>query len=465
MSGDTLEALTDHGDALKAQGRLAEAIAVYAQAVARAPASGVAEHNLAAAQGDVARYAEAEAGCRRAFAKGLDAPETWVVLARALQGQHRMDEAEQAFRQALRRRPDMVDAHRDLAQLVWMRTEDIGLATAALDAAIAAHPADPILWFVRGKAMEYAGDLEAAYAALLNAVARRPQVAAEVAAADIAARLGKVDAALAHAGAAIRLDRESPAARSMLAQTQLAAGRPDEASKVLEPLLGAFPHDQFLLALQVTAWRLLDDPRSAPLRDYGALVRPWRLEAPPGWPGLAPYLADLAEGLTGAHAYRTHPFEQSVRHGSQQPDILKSAHPAIRAFPQTLEPAIRGHLAALGRGADPVRSRNTGQCRLKGVWSIRLRPMGFHADHVHPDGWLSSAFYVDLPPAVEGGGREGWIKFGQPGVPTRPELGPEHFVKPEPGLLVLFPSYMWHGTVPFQGPSSRLTIAFDLVPA
>jgi hypothetical protein len=29
---------------------------------------------------------------------------------------------------------------------------------------------------------------------------------------------------------------------------------------------------------------------------------------------------------------------------------------------------------------------------------------------------------------------------------------------------VLFPSYMWHGTVPFDGQAPRLTIAFDLQP-
>ena len=59
--------------------------------------------------------------------------------------------------------------------------------------------------------------------------------------------------------------------------------------------------------------------------------------------------------------------------------------------------------------------------------------------------------------------KQGWIKFGQPGVPTEAKArGREYYVKPEPGLLVLFPSYMWHGTVPFEGDDSRLTVAFDL---
>jgi hypothetical protein len=95
---------------------------------------------------------------------------------------------------------------------------------------------------------------------------------------------------------------------------------------------------------------------------------------------------------------------------------------------------------------------------------VKLEPEGFHADHIHPDGWLSSAFYVELPKAIENARREGWIKFGQPALPTRPPLEAEHFVRPAPGKLVLFPSYMWHGTVPFSGDETRLTMAFDVVP-
>jgi len=30
--------------------------------------------------------------------------------------------------------------------------------------------------------------------------------------------------------------------------------------------------------------------------------------------------------------------------------------------------------------------------------------------------------------------------------------------------LVLFPSYMWHGTIPFHDAQARTTIAFDVVP-
>jgi hypothetical protein len=232
----------------------------------------------------------------------------------------------------------------------------------------------------------------------------------------------------------------------------------------MQALRGRRPHDQHVLALLATAWRLLDDPRYRALYDYDAFVGVHRLQAPAGWPDLAAYLDDLAAAVGAAHAYRTHPFDLSLRQGSQAPDILNLDHRAVRAFPAAVEAAIAGHLAALGRGDDPLRARNTGAWTFQGAWSVRLRPHGFHADHVHGQGWLSSACYLTLPDAVAGPSREGWLKFGQPGVATDPPLAAEHYVKPEPGLLALFPSYMWHGTVPFGGDQPRLTIAFDLVP-
>ena len=48
-------------------------------------------------------------------------------------------------------------------------------------------------------------------------------------------------------------------------------------------------------------------------------------------------------------------------------------------------------------------------------------------------------------------------------MPTSPRLQAEHWIQPEPGMLVLFPSYMWHGTAPFFSDETRLTCAFDLV--
>jgi hypothetical protein len=118
------------------------------------------------------------------------------------------------------------------------------------------------------------------------------------------------------------------------------------------------------------------------------------------------------------------------------------------------------------KGAHPLASRRSKGFRFPGSWSSRLRDQGFHTNHIHPVGWISSCYYVAVPDAVtDEGARQGWIKFGEPSFAVPQGGGTLRSVKPVPGRLVLFPSYMWHGTVPFSSPMARTTIAFDAIPA
>ncbi len=463
--GADLHILTAHGVALKAMGRFDEARTAFERALAAAPASAVAEHNLASVLGDLELFADSEAGARRAFAKGLDGPETWLVHARALLGQSRHDEAEAAYRAVVARRPDQVEAHGDLAQLIWMRTGDTAMAAAALDAAIAAFPAIEALRLKKGELLHAAGDLDGAY----QVVATAPSGSAASYTLHIAAArfaVGKAPArALEHARRAVGAAPDQPVALAVLCEAYLAVGDAVAAAAVADDLHRRAPLDQHAIGLAATAWRLAGDPRYQALFDYGALVRQSPIDTPDGWPDLETYLADLAVSLGRLHTLHTHPIGQSVRHGSQTSQSLThSTDPVIRAFFQAIDGPIRRYIEALGPGDDPLRSRRSDGYGLNGVWSVRLRPSGYHTNHVHPKGWLSSACYIALPGAVERG-REGWLKFGEPGFPTQPPLPAEHFVKPAPGLLVLFPSYMWHGTVAFSGDEPRLTVAFDVVPA
>jgi tetratricopeptide (TPR) repeat protein len=456
--------LASEAAALKAAGKLDEAIAVHRRIVALTPGSAVAEHNLAGILGTAGRWREAETHIRNAFAKGIDAPESWLVLARCAQSGARFDEAERAFLEAVRRRPTLVDAQKELAQLRWMRTGDVGAALGELDKALSSAPGEARLILVKARVLEYAGDLRAAYDLVTAACAQHPNdVAIVTTAAQFASELGEASAAARLAQRAAALAPHEPVVKVTLISALLLAGDAKQAAAACEELRRQAPNDQHALALQAIAWRLLDDPRYRALYDYDAFVSATSIDVPEGWADLDAYLADLAPALRATHGYATHPFHQSVRHGSQAPDLLHSDNPAIKALPRALDGPIKRHIAKLGRGAGPVRARNLGGYVFQGMWSIRLSAGGFHIDHVHPEGWLSSACYVEVPKALRG--KEGWLKFGEPGIRTTPALPAEYFVEPAPGKLVLFPSYMWHGTVPFSDPATRLTVAFDLAPA
>jgi hypothetical protein len=245
----------------------------------------------------------------------------------------------------------------------------------------------------------------------------------------------------------------------------LSAGDARGAEEILEPLLQRLPGNQHVLAMLAVAWRLTGDPRYRTLYDYSRFVQVRPLSVPEGWANLQSYVAELASELKAAHPFQTHPFGHSVRHGSQLPHVLRRTSPAIAAFPQALSGPLGSYLVQIQQGKGPLPMRNTGRVAIAGSWSVWLRPGGHHVDHVHQEGWISSACYIELPSAVAAGGREGWLRFGRPGLALAEELPAEHWIQPAPGLVALFPSYMWHGTELFSGQEPRLTMAFDLVPA
>lgn len=455
--------LAERAKAFQALGRIDDGLEIRDRIVAANPGKAPSLHNLAAALGDAGLAERAEAAARGAFAAGGDAPETWLVLARALQGLNRFDEAQAAFAEAVRRRPGYVDALRDLAQLIWMRTGDLDAATAVLDPGLAGGEGAR-LRALKARLFDYAGDPRGGYG-LLTAGGVAGDPALEITAAHLALSFDP-QLALGHAQRAAALAPNDDGVQRKLIDVYLAAGRPEAALEKLEARLAARPLDQGLIAAQWMAWRALGDRRAEALYDYETMISASIIDIPPGWSKLEDYLADLAQALRELHQLRTHPLDQSLRHGTQtSANLLRSENPAIGAFRTAIDGPIRRHIALVGQGSDRLRARNTGDYAVSGMWSVRLKSDGFHVDHVHPMGWLSSACYITLPEVVDDGGRQGWIKFGEPGVPMSPPMVPAHFVKPEPGMLVLFPSYMWHGTVPFFGNGERLTVAFDVVPA
>jgi tetratricopeptide (TPR) repeat protein len=253
------------------------------------------------------------------------------------------------------------------------------------------------------------------------------------------------------------------------AQHLLSNGDPARAERLCAEVLEQSPLDQLALAYRGTAWQLLEDPRELWLLDYQAMVRPVQVPPPSGYASTAVFFEALADALTSLHRTRAHPIEQTLRSGTQTNGFLfRLKHPLLRQLEAQIRIALDEVLSGFAVEPDHPfwgrRPRGNG-VRFSGAWSVRLASAGYHTNHIHPEGWISSALYVALPDEVrEATDRSGHIQFGVPLLDKDLGLPPRRVIKPEVGTLVLFPSYMWHGTVPFTSQQPRLTVAFDVQP-
>jgi tetratricopeptide (TPR) repeat protein len=243
----------------------------------------------------------------------------------------------------------------------------------------------------------------------------------------------------------------------------LAAARALDATRVS-------PTHQEAWAYLATAWRLLGDPRELWLCDYDQLISMVDVDPPDGFENLTSFLAAVESALLPLHQARREPVQQSLRGGSQTPGRLFGRRDAvIDAASMTLRRSVERWLTTLpSNDQHPFLKYNTRRIHFRGSWSVRLWSSGKHVNHIHPEGWLSSAFYVALPASVRSqsssDSHAGHIQFGQPPVELGLDLPPRRVIRPRLGGLALFPSYMWHGTVPFVDESPRISIAFDMTP-
>jgi tetratricopeptide (TPR) repeat protein len=101
------------------------------------------------------------------------------------------------------------------------------------------------------------------------------------------------------------------------------------------------------------------------------------------------------------------------------------------------------------------------------AWAILTEERMHHGWHIHQAGWISGVYYVAVPKIdYDRDDLAGAIEFGPyPFSGDEEKLRPYRWrVRPEPGLLLLFPSYYAHRTWPTGLPDPRINVAFDVRP-
>lgn len=457
------ESWTLLGTVQRAQERHQDALATAETALKYAPHLRGLRYNHATALDKVGRGAEALAVFEKLAKQELDTPDLALHYARALYAEGRKKDAESVAEQGVALWPQVTALQSALSRIRWLRGEGEN-SVAANEAAIQARPNDLALRLACADALHRGGHNAKALAVLDEALRLAPDTPALLTAMGVV--LDELDRPLDGLKVLRRVAEIAPAraAQRNLLSTLLRAGQPEEVLRLVNELRAEQPHEQYLIACATTAMRMLDHPEYRIWCDYDRFVRTYEIPPPHGFFTTEAFNAGLAALLRTQHKVNAHPLDQYIPNGSQTGRSLISLdEPVIKHFLAAMDQAVRDYAGRL-RDDDPMGARRTKTSRYTGLWSVRLADGGYQPNHVHDRGWISSAYFVSVMAGERPKDpRAGQLKLGEPNrAPAG--CGPEKFVEAEPGMLVLFPSYMWHGTVPFEG-VERLSLAFDVAPS
>ena len=436
LNPDLLDAYFNLGALLRQRGRLAEAVACYRHIMAADSKAVHARINLGIALQETGAYAEAIAALESAIAIDPRSAEAHYNLAIIFTEQRRLIEAEQAYRTVLSIRPDAPWAHVNLGFVLQEQERH----------------AEAIACYRRS--LSLAPDLAQAHANLGGALFEQ----------------GDLSGALAAVRRAIELEPGNPGSHVNLAQILRAQRDFAGAEANLRRALALRPGLAVAQAHLAIVLQQLGRPEAARvLLDYPRLVRTRRIDRPTGWSSIEAFNDELARYVRGHPTLMDEPPGRSTVGGSVTLGILHADDPPISALRQFIGICVGEYLATTVKASSSIFAPAPSAWQLNG-WGVVLRAQDYQSSHFHPAAIVSGVYYVRIPEVVKrsGTGDAGCIRFGEPEAGTEPAAVAAGWqtlsVRPEDGLIVLFPSYFWHRTIPFESEEDRICVAFDVLP-
>ncbi|HSV70571.1 MAG TPA: tetratricopeptide repeat protein [Methylibium sp.] len=437
-------------------GKLDEAVAVYRRALTLKPDFAVAHYNLGTALKDLGRHADAVAALQRAVALQPGYLAAHANLGAALQALGRLDEAVASYRAALAIGPS-AKGHLSLASALRARGR-LDEAAAELQRAIALEPGYADAHNNLGETRWDQGEVEAALGHWRAALA----IAADHAEAHYNLGIlcydgGRLDEAIPHFERSRLRDWQERRLYCLYKTRRFDAFR-----EALAPLVTGPQTSPFLATLSAHhAANFGVADAYGFCRDPIAYVHHGRLAA------LAPGGALVAELLRDVeHADLAERKQGRLHHGIQSAgNLFRRPEASFRALAAAIEAEIARYRATLaGRDAEYARAFPAATV-FSSSWYVKMRQGGHLTSHIHETGWLSGVVYLAMPPRAPGS-EDGCIEFSTDGdgYPREHEAFPRRVVAPAVGDIVLFPSSLFHRTIPFSADTDRVCIAFDIAP-
>lgn len=406
----------------------------------------------------------------RAFAAAAQADpghaQAWLGLGAAALEQKRYSLALRAMSQARRLMPQDPYAATNLAGLLRVlgrMDEALALATEAATNL----PDDPLVQLNRWLLEQDLGRLDAAAEGYSTIARRWPQLPAGHHHLGHARLIqGRLAEAEAHLRECLRLDPRQDAAYQTLVGLLLQRGEAARALALVDTHRRQRAYDGYDIALRCIALRTLGrTEEAAAVDDSRRWLRVHQLEqAPAGWSDVPSFNAAILQHV------QTHPElgahrGQATHNGRRIENLLENAAGPIPPLAWWILDRLRGYLDWMRGRPHPLGRLVDATLELRG-WAVLMHEGGYETPHIHPGGLLSAVYYPAVPQVVQRGeGDAGRLCFGEPDPLFSLDVPQAPFgIAPQPGMLVIFPSWHWHHTVPFSSTQPRLSLAFDLYP-
>lgn len=244
----------------------------------------------------------------------------------------------------------------------------------------------------------------------------------------------------------------------------------EKADLVLNEYLKRHNHSTRTLALEsIIQHELGNDEKSQAILDFENLFHASDIRIYESRMDKSDTFFELSQEIYQHPTLLESPRTHATRNGLHSGELFRHAGTALNLLKEQVERHVATYIETARRRLDPGHpfiANIPNKYRIY-TWTIVLKDQGYQKQHIHPGGWLSGVVYIQLPDAMRTAAdrQEGWIEFGEPpeGFPWQrsPLL---RGVQPEVGKIVLFPSYYYHKTIPFNADQHRISVAFDVIP-
>lgn len=474
-------------------GQLAAAERMAVQLIAQYPNVFILHNVLGIALDGQQKFGEAIEQYRKALSIQPNMPDLHFNLGIALANVGRLEEASDSYRKAIQLQPRFFEAYGNLGTIL-QRQGLLEEATACYRKGLSINPQDARGYFNLGTALRDQGKLDEAIASYRQAIKLFPNYA------DAICNLGETLRDQGHMDEAVKCYQQTLAlnpnhpnanydmaeflylakhyneaiphfARSQLDDWQerslyclYKAERFDDFKRQLDHIVSTTQHTAPFLATLSTHYALnfgTPDPYNFCKNGLDFVFH----TAIPELKGDSALLKSLLSDINNTEiAERV----QGMLHNGKQSagNLFKRPEASFRTLGELVKRAFTQYKDKFAGADCELILSFPEELEFTSSWYVKMRQGGHLDSHIHEIGWISGAVYLAMP-TRKSSPEEGAFEYGTHGdqYPQKHTNFPVAHVVPEVGDIVLFPSSLFHRTIPFSSDEERICIAFDLKPS